>query len=452
VVVRGKAVPDRDKFYGWKLVGVLFALDFLNMGFPYFGGAVINAYMLKQIPMDRSTYGLAFTLFNLFIGLPSMAIAACIMKWGARTTFAIGSAITFSGALWLAFFATEPWHYLVAYGCIIATGTSFSTIVPITTVVSRWFKRYRGRAMGIPLGASGVAGFVSAPLINKILAANGGNWREAWLVVAGIVTLSAIIALAFVKERPEDLGQSVDGDPAPNSTIATSSAPPREYSWTPADAYRTRSYWLVVVGGVASQFPYFFFVAHWLLYLRGSSIHHSIAAWAMGLFTISTIVGRITGGALMDKIVPRYAFISGLCLYFAGSVLAMRINSGSLPVIFSAGILYGIAFGWSFICMNAITARYYGPASFPKLNGMMMLLTGIVSAPAGVIGGRIFDRFGGYTHAFELNILLAAVGILALSFATPPQRRESASGRAIDAAGGAVGIPNDAPASARDPA
>ena len=42
-------------FYGWKLVGVLFALDFLNMGVPLFGGAVINTYMLKQIPMSRST-------------------------------------------------------------------------------------------------------------------------------------------------------------------------------------------------------------------------------------------------------------------------------------------------------------------------------------------------------------------------------------------------------------
>jgi hypothetical protein len=44
-------VTSPQKFYGWKLVGVLFILDFLNMGFPFFGGAVINTYMLKQIPM-----------------------------------------------------------------------------------------------------------------------------------------------------------------------------------------------------------------------------------------------------------------------------------------------------------------------------------------------------------------------------------------------------------------
>ncbi len=71
------------RFYGWKLVAALFALDLLNMGFPSFGGAVINTYMLQQIPMSRSTYGLGFTLPNLFIGSPSIVVAAVILKWGA---------------------------------------------------------------------------------------------------------------------------------------------------------------------------------------------------------------------------------------------------------------------------------------------------------------------------------------------------------------------------------
>jgi hypothetical protein len=58
---------------------------------------------------------------------------------------------------------------------------------------------------------------------------------------------------------------------------------------------------------------------------------------------------------------------------------------------------------------------------------MMMLLTGIACAPAGVVGGIVFDQFGSYTAAFELDIALVAMGILALSFATTPRPREAAS-------------------------
>jgi MFS family permease len=249
-------VSNPPAFYGWKLVAVLWVLDFLNMGFPLFGGAVINTYMLKQIAMERSTYGLGFTLLNLFVGLPSIAVAAAILKWGIRASFAIGSALILLGALWMSFVARQPWHYLIGFGVIIATGISFATIVPVTTAVTRWFKRYRGRAMAIPLAASGSAGFVGAPLVNKILAANGGNWRQAWEVVAGIAVVSAIIALLFVKERPEDLGQSVDGIAAEEQeTTSVANVLVTQLPWTASQAYKTRAYWLIVVGGLACQFP-----------------------------------------------------------------------------------------------------------------------------------------------------------------------------------------------------
>ncbi len=413
-------MSSKPPFYGWKLVAVLFALDFLNMGFPFFGGAVINTYMLQQIPMDRSTYGLGFTLLNLFIGLPSMVVAAVILKWGARKAFAIGSALILLGALFLSIFASKPWHYLVGFGVVIASGISFGTIVPITTVAARWFNRYRGRAMAIPLSASGFAGFLGAPLINKILAANGGNWRRAWLVVTAIAVVSGMIALLFVKERPEDLGQTVDGIPQ-EAVASTAGAPITEQTWTPAQAYRTPAYWMIFIGGIACQFPYFFFVAHWILHLRSADIKAAAAAWALGFLTMGGIGGRLIGGLLMDKIAARYAFMMGLCCYLAGSILAIEVRAHPLPMAFAAAILYGVAFGWTFVCLNAITARFYGPSAYPKLNGMMLLLTGIACAPAGIVGGAVFDKLGSYTAAFVLNMALAVIGIIALSFSSPPR-------------------------------
>lgn len=410
-------------FYGWKLVGVLFALDFLNMGVPLFGGAVINTYMLKQIPMSRSAYGLGFTLINLFIGLPATLVVAVILKWGTRAAFVIGAVFLSAGALFLAFFASKPWHYLAAFGIIIATGICFSTIIPVTTLVARWFKEFRGRAMAIPLSASGFAGFLCAPLFNKILAADAGNWRHAWLLVAIIPVFSGIVAFLLVKERPADCGQTVDGATEEASALTSSAMDGRitKHSWTPREAYRTPAYWLVLLGGIACQFPYFFFIAHWILHLKAAHFQANTAAWAMGLFTLGAIAGRLVGGWLMDKIAARFAFASGLLCYFIGSLLAIEARPAALALAIAAGMLYGIAFGWTFVCLNTVTAHFFGPAAFPKLNGMMLLLTAIFCSPAGLIGGEIFDKFGSYTRAFELNILLVAIGILALSFAKPPQ-------------------------------
>lgn len=414
------------KFYGWTLLAVLFSLDFVNMGFPVYGGTVINSYMLRQIPMSRSQLGLGFTFSNLFVGLCAPIVAASILRLGVRKTFAIGSALICAGSLVLAFLATKPWHYLAGYGVIVGVGMGFGTLVPAGTAVTRWFKRYRGRAMGICLGASGIAGFVAAPLLNRILEAGHGNWRVGWQIVAGLAVISGIVALLFVKERPEDLGQVADGIP---QTESVSEIPQRHdarelittYSWTPAEAYRTKSYWLIVIAGVASQYALFFFVAHWVLHALGTGIPASVAAWTMSAFAIGGIVGRLTGGWLMDTISGRVAFIIGLCVFVVGSFLAIRVDPSALPIAFGAASLYGVAFGWSFTCMNTCTAHFYGSSAFPKLNGTMILLTSVIASPAGAIGGRIFDVSGGYARAFELNAALAAIGIVAMAFAKMPQ-------------------------------
>jgi MFS family permease len=418
-------------FYGWKLVFVLWLLDFLNMGFPLYGGAVINTYMLKEIPMSRSTFGMGFTLLNLFVGLPSILVAASIVRWGIRKTFGIGSALILCGALWLSFIASRPWHYWVGFGVLAAAGISFGTIVPAATTITRWFSRYRGRAMAVTLSASGFAGFFVSPLINRILTANGGNWRQAWAVVAGIAILSAMVAFLFVKERPEDLGQFVDGAPegqlSPNS--AARKALVTKFLWEPRQAYRTLPFWMILVGGIACQFPFFFFTAHWLLHLKGLGVSPADAAWAMGLFTLGAVFGRLIGGWLMDRVAARYAFILGLCCYFLGSFLAVRVSPGALWIAYSAAMLYGIGFGWSFICLNTVTGHFYGPAAFPRLNGMQLLLGAIFCSPAGYLGGKIFDTYRSYSLAFGICCLVAGIGIIALFFAkmpVPPEAAETA--------------------------
>lgn len=420
-------MADKQPFYGWKLVAVLFLLVFFNMGFPYYGGSVINGYMIHEIPMSRSTLGLGFTLINLFVGLASMFVAISILKRGVRATFIIGAALTCVGSLFMAFDASKPWQYLIAFGVINGVGISFSTLFTAATAVTRWFRRYRGRAMGIALSAPGFAGFAVSPFLDKMLRTAGGDWRAGWRIVAGASLISALLALVFVKETPQSLGQTVDGippeeqsRPSRTDTLTTS------YPWTAAQAYRTSAYWLIAVGGVATTFPFFFFVAHWILRLRGAGIGSSSAAWAMSLFTIGTIAGHWLGGLLMDILNARLVFAIGLSIYFVGSYLAIVVQPDMLTIAYAAAIAYGVASGWTLTCVSTITAHYYGPAAFPQLNGMMTLVTSVLASPAGYIGGKLFDLHGNYTRAFQLNCVIAAIGIVAVALAVMPRPRGEA--------------------------
>lgn len=425
-------MPDKPKFYGWKLVAVLFCLDFINMGFPYYGGSVINGYMIHEVAMTRSMLGFGVTLLNLFVGLAAVFVAMSIVRYGVRATFIAGSSMICVGSLFMAFYASKPWHYLLAFGVINGTGISFATLVPAATSVSRWFRRYRGRAMGIALSASGFAGLGVAKFLDKMLRLGGGNWRVGWEIVAGAVVVAGLIALLFVKESPESLGQTVDGIPEAEQTQPSrTDALATQHPWTATQAYLTPAYWLIAIGGITTTFPFFLFVGHWILLLRDVGIRPQDAALAMGIFTMGTLVGRWVGGLLMDFMNSRLVFALGLSVYFIGSYLAIIVRSDTVMIAYVASVLYGIAYGWTFSCVSTITAHYYGPAAFPKLYGTMTFLISTFASPAGYVGGIIFDMYKNYTRAIELNCVMAAIGILAIAFAGMPKPRNEVAAAAV---------------------
>lgn len=414
---------NEQNFYGWKLVGALWFLYLLNMGFPLYGGAVINSYMMKEITMDRTTFGLGFSLLNLFVGLSAILVGMTITKWGVRKTFLIGSGLIVIGALWLSQVATQPWHYLVGFGFLVGSGIGFGTIVALSTAITRWFVKFRGRAMALAMTASGFAGFIGAPAMNKLIASSGGDWRLAWMVVAGIAIVSAIAAWLFVKERPQDLGQIPDGKVVEETaaSAAANSALVTKHVWDPADVYKSLTYWLTVLAAAASQWPFFFFTAHWIMHLKGKGISPADAAFAMGMFTMGGIFGRLISGWLMDKIAARYVFMLGMCCYLVGSYLAVQAAPEAMTAAYTAAILYGAGFGWTFVAQNTMLGNFFGPAAFPKINGSLQAITAVIVSCAGVVGGKLFDTFHSYTPAFQLNAAIVFVGVILVVFAAMPK-------------------------------
>lgn len=418
-------MPENKSFYGWKLVAVLFTLDFINMGFPYYGGTIINSYMIHSIVMKRSTLGLGFTILNLFVGLAALVVAAAIVKWGIRKTFMIGSLIIGCSALFLGFVASKPIHYLIAFGVVNGTGMSFATLVPAATGVTRWFRRYRGVMMGLTLSASGISGFALSPLLDKLIREGGGNWQVGWRIVAGAMVLSGLIAFLFVRESPESMGQTVDGLPEQQQAqLSRTDALATKHEWTAGEALGTSAYWLVAIAGIAATFPYFLFIAHWVEHLTGVGITPAKASWGISLLTFGTLGGRLLGGFLMDYMKARVVFVLGAMLYFVSSYLAFTSRAEALVLAYIASALQGIAYGWTYSCTNTMIGHYYGRKAYPRLSGMFIFLTSAIASPAGLVGGMIFDRYGSYVKSFELDAVLAAIGIFAILFASMPAAPE----------------------------
>lgn len=423
-------MTSERKFYGWHLVSALWIIYLINVGYAMYGASVVNTFMIKDLGMSRKTLGTGFALFSLFQGLPGALIAMMINKKGIRYTLCFGSLLIIIGSALMATVVATPLMFFLVFGVLMGLGVGFGSVLCLQTGVTLWFNRKRALAMSIALTAAGVGGFIAAPTLTKVVALAGNSWRVGWFFIGGLSLLAFIVSVLFVKNKPSDLQQYPDGiapdaaGPAAVSAKKAGSVYKTNAEWKAGDALRTSSLWLVFVAVVAFYVPYMMCVAHGVVHFMDLGFSKEVAAMSIGTLTLFSIIGRLLGGALGDKIEPRIIWGVALVVFIFGLVAGMTASSKA--AIFAYAILVGAGFGAAFVCMPTVFANYFGPKAFASIMGTIFPLITIFASASPFLAGWIFDSMGSYRTAFIGGIAFCIVGILALIIARPPKNPATA--------------------------
>ena len=419
------------KYYGWYLIAVLWVIYLINVGYAMYGASVVNTFMIKDMEMSRKTLGLGFALFMLLQGLPGALIAMMINKKGIRYTICFGSVLIIIGSVLMATVVSTPLMFILVFGVIMGLGVGFGSVLCLQTGVTLWFNRKRALAMSIALTAAGVGGFVAAPTLVKVLAVTGNNWRAGWFFIGGLSLLAFLISILFVKNKPSDLGQYPDGiDPSQEksgglSEVKESRVYKTTDEWTTSQALKTGSIWLIFIGSVGFYVPYLLCVSHGVAHFMDQGFTKEAAAMSIGVLTLFSIIGRLLGGVLGDKIEPRFIWSVSLLILFAG-VLTGMVATTQIHIYLYA-ILVGVGFGAAFVCMPTLFANYYGPKAFASIMGTLFPLLTIFASASPFVAGWIFDSLGNYRIAFIGASAFCLIGAFTLLIARPAQYRASVS-------------------------
>ncbi|MBN2283339.1 MAG: MFS transporter [Deltaproteobacteria bacterium] len=419
---------NNGTFYGWRLLAVFWCVYCINVGFVFYGANVINTLMVQDLAMSRKTLGAGFALFHLIqSGLSAPFIAYLINRRGIRCTLALGSILAAIGAVLMTTIVTTPILFLAVFGILIGFGIGFGGVLGVQTGVTIWFVRKRALAMSLALTAAGIGGFIAAPALNLIMTEAGGNWKTGWLCLAALCTAAFLLSLCFVKNRPSDLGQVPYG--ADEATEYSEEGSPHTSvgvyhttrQWTARDALRTGTLWLVFAGILGFLVPYLFCVSHGVIHLIDQGFPPITAALSLGLITLFSIIGRLAGGLLGDRIEPRYLWAGALLLECAGIFLCMHAEQALSLYLYS--VFVGIGFGCAFILMPTIIGNYFGPNAFASIMGVISPLFTLFSSASPFAGGLIYDGTGSYDIAFIGSCLFCVAGFAAILAAGPRHER-----------------------------
>ncbi len=413
---------SRRIFYGWWIVVGGFIIQLLvgALLFHPFGLYVVK--LEEEFGWSRTRLSIAFSLARVEDGLLGPLQGWLLDRFGPRIVMATGVLIFGFG-----FFAFARMNSLTTFYVtfvVMAIGAALAGFLSVTTAIVNWFVRRRTMAVGI--GLIGVAfGGLLQPGMAALLDSVG--WRGTSIISGVIVLAVGLPASLLVRHRPEPYGLLPDGDTAPPPAASADGAPAGavataapEVSFTPREALRARSFWLISAAHAAALLVVSAVQVHFVAHVKELLDYSSgEAALFISALTVMTIVGQLSGGWLGDRFSSR--LLIGICMLGHGAALLLLTFASSAFMVLGFTVLHGLAWGVRGPVILSMRAEYFGRASYGMIMGLSSLVvaTGMVIGP--VLAGAIYDATGSYEVGFTILAVVAAVSSLLMVFVSRPQ-------------------------------
>lgn len=402
-------------YYGWTIVFVAaLTVFFSGPGQTYSNSAFIDSY-INDFGWSRTLVSNIYSAATLFAGFLLFLIGRLIDRYGHRKMSVLISLMLGLACLWSSF-VISPVMLFIGFFMLRLFGQGAMTLLP-STLVPQWFIKRRTLAFSL-LAVGGVLSSAILPPLNMFIIGKWG-WAIAWRFWA--ILLWAVfmpIAYVLIRNKPEDMGLLPDNNQNKIEQVAQAAQADRltelngSESWTPQEAMKTRSFWLMLFCQAMPALINTGLIFHFVSIVTEKGLPGSIAAITFGIIAVVSFPVTLLAGVLLQYIKVHYVIAFNFFLFFI-SIMILMVGQNSYFII-AFGVLNGITSGLQNICSNEVWPNYFGRRYLGSIRGSAMTSSVIGSAFGPMPLGIAFDTFGRYTEAM---IGLAMLSILAIIFA-----------------------------------
>jgi MFS family permease len=417
-------VPNKF-FYGW-WVALAASLGLL-LGFApifvYCFGVFLKP-LTTEFHATRTSISFAFSLTNIMLSISSPFVGRLVDRFGPRKVV-IPAAVAFAVLLISGrFLSTHLWQLYVffIFAGIIGSGAA---PVPYGKVISNWFDKHRGLALGVTMIGIALGAIVMPPATQRLIAFVG--WRSTYAIVGCVVLLISVPFLAlFLKDSPQKMGLLPDGetpaDTARGSRINIPTSMPAEVPGVPLGAaLRSKTFWLLAFGFALIAVSVHGCTLHLVPLLTDRGITPEKAALASSVLGIALLFARVGSGYLMDHFYAPY-----VAVFFFGSVaggIALLWSGLGGAAVYIAALLVGLGLGAEVDIIAYLTSRYFGLHSFGEIYGYLFAVFALAGALGPVIMAQGFDRFGSYRAPLIFFFFATITGVTLMTRLGPYRYR-----------------------------
>jgi sugar phosphate permease len=396
-------------FYGYWVLGACFLLNVISAGCGPISFSFFVTSLEKSLNWSRTEIMTGFTLFFICSAISAPFAGRMVHRFGARKVVATGALTSCIGYILLSQMS-DLWQYFLGYA-LIGAGVAATGPVITTLIISNWFIRRRGMAIGAMSMGAGTAGLIFTFLVIVYLLPELG-WSNSYLVFAAMTgLLSAPLAALVIRTQPSDMGQYPDGRHGSDLAGIDEDRATAAEGIRFKPALRTQAFWLLALailfisthmGVMQNQIPH----------LEDLGFTAGIVASTMSIVAVMSTLGTLFFGWLCDKIRVKTSGIIAVVLLIISIVLLLNIDTDSPHLlIWAYAFILGTGIGGWMPTMSLLASSNFGLVAYGTIYGALNAFQSIGAAAAPIFSGYFYDTTGSYQMAFIITAIIIALGI-----------------------------------------
>ncbi len=379
---------------------------FSIVGIALYGLPFFYDFMVRDFGWSRTQVTSGNALSKLLIGPLFGFLAGWIIdRFGPRRMMIAGILLAGVALVGIGSITTLLGFYV--FYLINALGYVCGGPLPNQVLLSRWFTRSRGRAMGFAYLGIGVGGAL-VPFLAVWLTRELG-WQGALRALGALIVVVALPLALTVRESPDD------------ATAIVPEAAPAE---PVGGVFRTPSFYLLMFGSMCSIAAVGGTNQHLKLFL---SVDHGYtqgaAARIVSLVLAASLIGRLGMGWLADRYPKKYVML--LIYLLVASAIPLLYFADTPGALYLFAVIFGIGLGGEYMVIPLMAAELFGVRVLGRLLGVVLTADGVAEALSPMLVGRLRDVNGNYGAGFAVLIGFALAGAAAIAFL--PRARSSAT-------------------------
>lgn len=386
----------------------------ITAAFRFSFGVMIDS-LVAEHGWSRGAVSFTYSL-QFLVGIPAIIMAGYLAeKIGSRRIVIVGAVISMAGIL-LTATVTQLWQFQLYFGVIIGGGSAaFITLLPV--LLTRWFNKKMGLALGLFWTSLSLGPAIISPLMRWALETRG--WSDTFVIFGLIFGTLMLVSTLLIRDYPQEKNMAPYGGPDIESLppdTGSSVKPLRFHQLTGLTSFWT----LIAVHGLGCL-SHSILLAHVVSMATFVGVPGLAASGllsiAMGISLVSRFGIPLVAGAKGAK------FTLVLVLLLQTLPILILLSARELWSFYSFAVLFGLGFGGEMVGFPIFNRQYYGKdAPLNNIYSYQMAGANLGMALGGWLGGALFDLTGTYTWSILAAVGAGFLGVMA-AWVLPSHRR-----------------------------